>query len=80
MYDEQSTGKVLLDNGRMTPLAGWQSSPTQPTTPAPFDVHLVGKNNVEVAQAVVAKLKDAYHGCTHENIAVSMENMMINRS
>ena len=44
----------------MTPLAGWQSSPTHPTTPAPFDVHLVGKNNVEVAQAVVAKLKDAY--------------------
>lgn len=44
--------------GPAEPRVRWQSSPTQPTTPAPFDVHLVGKNNVEVAQAVVAKLKE----------------------
>eukprot|EP00435_Cladocopium_sp_Y103_P043723 s686_g12.t1 len=44
--------------GPAEPRARWQSPATQPTTPAPFDVHLVGKNNVEVAQAVVAKLKE----------------------
>eukprot|EP00434_Breviolum_minutum_P025159 symbB.v1.2.022226.t1/scaffold1961.1/size94642/2 len=35
----------------------WQSPATQPTKPAPFDVHLVGRNNVDVAHAVVARLK-----------------------
>ena len=36
----------------------WQSPATQPTKPAPFDVHLVGRNNVDVAHAVVARLKE----------------------